>query len=64
MQPRIERNVVLPEPDGPSRETTSPGETSRETPRRTSTVWRPSVNVFTTSWAERTCPFVLMAFNL
>src|SRR5260221_2587427 len=42
MQPRIERKVVFPEPDGPSSATISPRSISKLMPLRTRTLSRPS----------------------
>src|SRR6266536_3232068 len=54
MHPRIESSVVLPEPEGPSRVTTSPASRVKETPFKTSTSSRPSTNFLVTSAASRT----------
>src|SRR5438132_14273915 len=54
MQPRIERRVVFPEPDGPSSVTISPGSRASATPRSTGTDSRPSRNVLTTARASMT----------
>ena len=43
------RMVLLPEPDGPVIATASPERSSRDTPRSTFTVWRPSAKLFSTS---------------
>ena len=59
MQPMIERSVVLPEPEGPSRATTSPAATSIVIPFRTSTRWRPSSKTLVTSSTAST--FAVMA---
>src|SRR6516165_6952859 len=54
MQPRIVRNVVLPEPDGPSRATISPRPSTNEAPLSTGMLCAPSRNTFVMSRASRT----------
>src|SRR5713101_5451464 len=54
MHPRIESNVVLPDPEGPSRAVTSPGSSDSETPLSTWTTSLPSWKDLRMSLARRT----------
>src|SRR6478736_1756940 len=62
-QPRIDKNVVLPDPDGPSSATTSPGSTCKLAPLSTVTVSRPSRKVLVTSSATTVNMFTPRAFD-
>jgi hypothetical protein len=51
-QPKIDSNVVLPEPLGPARNTNSPGSTKKSMPRRTRVAVSPEPKVLVTARAS------------
>src|SRR4051812_33901341 len=54
MHPRMNSNVVLPEPEGPSSARVSPRSSASETPLRTGTTSRPSRYSLKIWWDSRT----------